>query len=217
MLFTMQLGQLGRSIITAGTATPHYWNPSDCASEITLSAGNATSTRSTTNNTNWRSVRSVTSHNSGKWYAECLNIANGSANGSMIFGVGKSAASLGSNPGSDANSWGNQANNPSVFFYIAGTPINESSGYTAIGAGGYAKLAIDFGAGKIFFGTSATTGGGGWGSGVDPTSGAGGFSFTAGTTLFLMLGMYSNPQQCTLRTAAADMAGTIPSGYSAWG
>lgn len=200
-----------------GGIVPAYWDPLNNSSEITLSAANATATRSTTNNSSWRCVRSVTSHNSGKWYAELLNVANGTVNGSMIFGVCKSAASLSAQPGGDANSWGNQANNPSVFFYIAGTPINESSGYTSIGAGGYAKLAIDFDAGKMFFGTSTTSGGGGWGSGVDPTSGAGGFSFTAGTPLYLFLGIYSNPQQCTLRTATADMAGTIPSGYGAWG
>lgn len=218
MIHTFQVGQLGRRIITAGSMAAQYWDPLNNSSEITLSNANATATRSSTNNSNWRCVRGVTVRSSGKWYAELLNVANGTVNGSMIFGVCKAAASLSAQPGGDANSWGNQANNPSVFFYLAGTAQNRSSDQTSIGAGGYAKLAIDFDAGKGWFGTSASSSNGWGGTGVDPATGLGNhFSFTAGTPLYLFLGMYANPQQCTLRTAAADFAGTPPSGFGAWG
>src|SRR5690606_13764169 len=93
-----------------GEAVPR-WNPLDAATQLTLSSNDRVCTRSSTDNNSWRSVRSVTSHHSGKWLAQCRINANGAANGSMIFGVGTSAASLNSYPGAGVTSWGAQANN----------------------------------------------------------------------------------------------------------
>lgn len=200
-------------LFVGGGVVAQYWNPLDKATEITLSGSNKIATRSTTNNNNWRSVRSVTAHSSGKWYAECTSDVNGASNGSMIFGVGTASANINSYPGLDANSWGNQANNPTTFLYLAGTAINDG-GNANISGGGYATIAIDFDAGKGWMGNSNA----GWYDGGAPATGTSArFTFTPNTTLYLMLGENSSAQQCTLRTALADMAGSIPSGFNPWG
>src|SRR6478736_4558438 len=115
-----------------GVAGPaeYYWNPADKASEITLSGGDQTATRSSTNDGNWRSVRSVTSHSSGQWYAELINVADGSANGDMIFGLLLGSGSLSSYPGSSTDGAGLQANN----FSPGATKYYNGSG-TFIGVG----------------------------------------------------------------------------------
>lgn len=133
----------------------------------------------------------------------------------MIFGVGTGSASLSSYPGSDGNSWGNQGNNPTVFGYLAGTAYNWGS-ETSISAGGYDKLAIDIDAGKGWFGNSAT-GNGGWYASGNPATGANPtFTFTPGTTLFLMLGEQHSPQQCTLKNNTGENSGVIPTGFTMW-
>lgn len=201
-----------RRLLMAGAGviiTPHYWNPADKAAEITLSASDATATRSTTNDGSWRSVRSVTSRNSGKWYAECVNVASGSTNGAMIFGVGLSTASLSNYPGSGSDSWGAQVNNNiQPVIYHSGAGINQAG--TGVTAGGYGKLAVDFDNGRIYFGDSAF----GWYS--NPSTATPSYSFTPNTTLFLMLGEQRSPQQCTLKNNPGENAGTIPTGYSMW-
>ena len=206
-----------RRMMMAGVSAPpgpiQRWNPSDKASELTLSSGDQVVTRSTTNNSQWRSVRSTTSHNSGKWFAQCRIDANGTSNGSMIFGVGTSAASLSSYPGSGASSWGAQANNsPTVLTYTSGSPSN--TGAAVVGVGGSAIVAVDFDAGLIWFGDSVA----GWYGSGNPAAGTNPrYTFTPNTTLYLMLGQYSSPMQNTLLNGPGEATVTVPSGFAMWG
>lgn len=211
----MSLLRLHQAVM-AGQAAPagNYWNPADKTSLILLSNGNATATRDTPSPTAFNAVRGITSHNSGKWYAECLNVVD--VPGSMIFGVGTSGASLSTFPGGGTplgSSWGVQANNNTRrATYYNGLQTNQG-GTSGISAGGLGILAVDFDAGRIWFGDSAFgfyTGNPS--AGTTPT-----YTFTAGTTLFLMLGMASSPQQCTLRNQVGENTGTIPTGFSMWG
>lgn len=192
-----------------------YWNPGAKAAELTLSAADATATRSTTSNGGWRSVRGLTSHSTGKWYAEVANDANGSSNGSMMFGVGNASANTNSYPGSsDDNSCGIQANNmTNLSTYRNGSQTAQGNGTNAIGVGGRAMVAYDAATGKVWLGSNGV-----WFGGGDPATGtAPAYTFTAGTALFLMLGEQWAPQQCTLKNNAGENAYAIPAGFAMWG
>lgn len=194
----------------AAAGNPDSWNPADASSNIALSNSNWTATRSS--GAGWSAVRSVNSHTSGKLYAECIDVADGSDNGSMIFGLDDGSQSLASYVGSSGSSFGVQANNSgSLSTYHAGSQSN--TGGAGISAGGYAMVAVDYDAGKIWFGVN-----GSWMFGGNPATGANpSYSFTPGTQLYLALSEYSDPQQTLLATAPAQFHGTPPAGFAAWG
>lgn len=189
----------------------NYWNPADKSGLILLSGGNAIATRDTPSSGTFGSVRGITSHNTGKWYAECTNDV--SVAGAMMFGVGTASASLTTYPGSTNAGWGVQANNNTRrATYHAGVQTNQG-GTGGIGAGGRGIVAVDFEGGGIWLGDSAFgfyTGNPA--AGTSPT-----YTLTPGTTLFLMLGMSASPQQCTLKSQVGENTGTIPTGFSMWG
>lgn len=200
------------AVMAGSAAALARWNPDDKAAELVLSSLSQVCTRSTSSNNQWRSVRSITSHNSGKRFAQCLINANGGVNGSMMFGVGTAAASLGSFPGSGATSWGLQCNNsPNALTYHNGS---NSTGPSAVSVGGSGILAVNFAAGQIWFGDSAN----GWYGGGNPAAGTGPrYTFTPGTALFLMLGQYSSPMQNTLLNHDGEATVAVPSGFEMWG
>jgi hypothetical protein len=189
-----------------------YWNPTDTDSKINLSGGNAVATRSATSSGTWCATRSITSHNSGKWYAECGDTTDVAS--AMMFGIGTAATSLATFPGGLATSWGIHANNSTgVRTYT--NSVSSIPGLTQIGAGGYARIAVDFATGRIWLGvsTSAT-----WAGGGDPAAGTTPtYTFAAGTTLYLMLGESTTGQVCTLKNHVGENTGTIPTGFSMWG
>ena len=207
-----------RRVMMAGGTPPTsgpYWNPADCHPSVVLSSGNAVATRNS-DTAAWRCVRSVTSHNSGKWYAECENLANGSVNGSLTFGLADQEMALTLKPGSNTGSWGAQANDANVKNTFWNN-IPTSRPGPPIGVGGVVCIAVDFGGGeipgRIWFGDSES----GWYAG-DPAAGTGAqYTFAANTTRKLILGLFSNPQSCRLRNQPGENLLTIPSGYSMWG
>lgn len=202
-----------RRMMMAGASTPSSfaWNPADCHSSIVLSSGNTVATRNTDASA-WRAVRSVTSRNSGKCYAECENLANGSANGSAMFGIADPSDVLTIYPGQTNSSYGVQANDPSGKRTYYNGSLTSRAG-AAIGIGEVSFIAVDFDAGYIWFGDSV--------SGVyagDPAAGTGPqYTFTPNSTRKLMLGMFSNPQSCRLRNNVGENLLTIPTGFSMWG
>src|SRR5690606_23272443 len=135
-------------------------------SSVVLSSGNAVATRSSAAAA-WRSVRSVTSHNSGKWYAECENLANGSVNGSMTFGISDQGTGLTIKPGTNSESYGVQAND-AILKRTYHNNIETPRPGGPVGIGGVACIAVDFDAGHIWFGDSVV----GWYAG-DPAAGTG--------------------------------------------
>jgi hypothetical protein len=198
----------------AGVSVPNvYFNPAAKDSKITLSNADATATRNAGASA-WCAVLGLTSHASGKWYAEIADDADGVANGNMIFGVATSAATLTSYVGSDAFGWGIQANNmTNLTIYHSGTPTSQGSGGNAIGVGGRAMVAYDAGTGQIWLGSA-----GAWFALGNPAAGTGAnYTTTAGTALVLALSAADSPQQCTLKNNPGENFYTIPSGYSMWG
>lgn len=181
-----------------------YWNPLDKHANITLSDSNKVATNAVIGD--WRMVRSVTSHNSGKWYAEGVYLSG--ETWSVIVGIANAVANLASNVGADANSYGLQATGS-----VVGGPGTVSPGYSTPGE--YARIAVDVSNGRIWLGNSSSwAGGGNPAAGTSPTT-----TFTASSTQFLAASLYDGGADASLRirTALADFEGTPPSGFSAWG
>lgn len=195
---------------THGGSSPtlNYFDPSRVGANIVLSNSDATATKT---GSGWTSVAGVTAHSTGKWYAECTNDVTVSS--AMMFGIAPTSMPVTAYPGSTSTSYGEQPNNTS-----GARTYNNGAGSTfsgTIAAGGSGCLAVDFDAGKIWFGDS--NGGGRWYKG-DPSTGATPiYTFTPGVELTLMLGLFANTQQCTLRNNPGQNALTIPSGFSIWG
>lgn len=199
--------------LIAGGDVLSRWNPADKAAELMLSGGNQVCTRSSASNNTWRSVRSVTSHNSGKRFAQCRVDANGAVNGSMMFGVGTAAAGINNTPGSGPTSWGTQANNsPTVLTRHNG--VIRNTGAAVVGVGESAIVGVDFDAGMIWFGDTVA----GWyGSGNPATGTNPHYTFTPNSELFLMLGQYSSPVKSTLFNHDGEAAAWLPAGFEMWG
>jgi hypothetical protein len=196
----------------ATTSTSLYWNPSDKAAELTLSNAFATCLRSTTNDGAWRMVRGVSSHNTGKWYAEILIDANGAGNGSVIFGLALAGAGLSGYVGSDANSLGIQPNNTAnVSTYFTGGQTTFGTSLVA-GPGDRAMVAIDIDAGKVWFGSKGT-----WLGSGNPAAGTGQQYNVSPQAFYLALSESLSPAQTTLKSRSGDNLYTPPTGFSMWG
>lgn len=199
---------IGMVAPAAGAPASAYWNPADIGTGISLSSGNAVATFS---NASWRSVRSVTSHTSGKRYAEMVRGAT--ANWSEFFGVANSSASLAEFAGQNGNSWGAQTGDgPGSRLFRNGSPVGSS--ITTISNGSYGRIALDFDAGNGWIGNPTDWfGGGDPGAGTSPS-----FTFTPGAQMFLMGSAYFNSDEnIRARTANVDFSGIVPSFFSAWG
>lgn len=187
-----------------------YWNPSDKSANVTLSDSDRVATVTPAS---WSAVRGVTSHDSGKWYAEQVYVAGVSSR--VTMGVGTSAMSLSNFAGAGTTSWALQAGGTSG---STARLLNNGSSLGAVAElsiGSHVRIAIDFDAGEGWIGSAAA-----WVLGGDPAAGtAPSFTFTPGTTLYLACGLNggSPAAQCRLRTAAGDMSSSIPSGFSPWG
>lgn len=195
-------------MMASGSSGPFYFNPSDRDASFSLSGGNAIATSSV--GSGWVSGRSATSHSAGKWYAELENTTHSLTQ--MLFGVCTSAHTLNNFIGNQANGWGLHCNKSgAVDGYTANTPTNL--GGTGIVAGGRAYIAVDFDAGKIWFGLSTS----GWLGTGNPSTGANPqYTFTPNTTLFLGGSVYSSAQVVTLKNQVGENTGTIPTGFSMW-
>jgi hypothetical protein len=178
------------------------WNPSDKGSNITLSNGNLTATGATV----WNSVRGTTSSSTGKLYFETVVTATDAA---WIVGLGTSAMSLTSYVGNSATSGGVDIASNTIFV----------SGMTsaAAAAGSWTvsdrfDIAVDLGAGKIWYGKNGT-----WtGSGVPSTGTAPNITFTPSLTLFIAWAGNLAADSATLRTKTSQFSDTIPVGFTAW-
>lgn len=188
-----------------------YWNPSDNGPSMVLSNNNATVTGPAT--PAWSSIRSVSSRNSGKWYAE--NLIDTNTPTYQVFGVALSTATLTSYLGSDNFGWSIQNDTNST---LRGTgQQGYPSPLIAPVAGERNMVAYDPATGNLWFGSKgiwATTnaGVGDPGAGTNPT-----FILTAGSTLYLAVSAYSNGQVSTLKNQSGENAHAIPSGFAMWG
>ena len=189
--------------IAAGTPTiGTTWNPADNGG-LTLSNSNLTATQPSS--PNWLSVRSTTSHNSGKVYAEMLIGGTSGADNSGGAGVADITTLMSQYIGSSGVS----------LMYFDGGWVQSgitllSNPTNAVVPGSVVSLAIDFGAGYIWLGLNGVFTG-------NPAAGTGpNYSFTPGTTLFLAASGATAGASTTLRSAGTQFSGTVPAGFTPW-
>lgn len=192
-----------------GGGSGAYFDPTHLGTGLSLSNGNSTVTSS---GGGWNSVRSVTSHNSGKVYAECL-IVNVPGSGTIMFGMGVSTTPLGSYPGNNSTSWGDQGTNTggARTWHSASSIIYNSN---FVSNGGYIRIAMDISAGLLFFGDSYS--GGRWLASGTPDGGSPSYSIPANTTYYIFLGINGSGSTVTLKNNTGENSMPIPNGYSMW-
>lgn len=191
----------------ASVTAAQYLSPTDKSTNISLSNANRTATRSSSASA-WRSVRSVASHSSGKWYFEWT--ANSNNNGGMI-GLTTSNLNVNSQyPGQTTDSWGYYYNSSGGEVYHNASASLSGSG--TVSAGSYARVAVDIDAGKIWFGNASA-----WKASGNPGAGTGEvFLIPPNTDLYIGVGLFSNGNVGTLNSAAGQMSGVVPAGFLPW-
>ena len=194
--------------VSATLTSASMFSTVNTPSAITLSNGNLTAQQNTPSG-NWYTAISNTSHNTGKYYFEMVSTTNDDA--SMLIGLGTAAISLASYPGADPYGWGIWANRSAgVYTYHNGSAL--AYGTTPLVGGGVARVAVDFAAGKMWFGLDGV-----WIGSGDPATGANpSYTFTAGTTLFAVAGLFNNVQVITANFGATAFSYSVPSGFAAW-
>lgn len=205
--FPFQDGQLGRGVSDGLSAlSPNYTGP-----DITLTNGNRTATRASTNSPAWRTSLTERSNSAGKRYFEVLVDQSSVSTPFIIIGIGKLSIPLNNFIGFDADGFG--------YYRETGTKVNNNA-VTAYGAS-YAQgdrigVAVDLDGGKIWFAKNNT-----WQASGDPaagtnaafTSGIAGLTFKAGVSVNTGTG---TADRLTISTAASQFTYTPPSGFIAW-
>lgn len=204
------LGMLAAATPRAGSGgVAVTWNPADKNSQIELSNGNLTATRTEAFTNSYATVRAVVPRSSGKYYFE-VRIDAGTTGPYACVGVCTSAQSLSAYIGDAANGWsyyqetGNKVTN--------GTNSSFGASYTT---GDVIGVAFDAGTGKVWFGKNGV-----WQGSGDPASGTGeAFSGLSGAiypALSLYTGTTTPRHAGTARFKASDFSYTPPSGFAAW-
>lgn len=182
------------------------WNPSDKNSNITLSDLNLTAESATAS---YVGVRSTTSKNWGKLYAEFLVVTGTSSAGPEV-GLATSSASLSGYIGSNTQSWG--------YFFGKGDTTSKKQYGGGISAYGYGygadgdllMMAVDLDNSMIWWGKN-----GAWGASGDPATRANpAFSNVTLTPLYVITTVRT--AKITANFGASAFTYTMPSGFSAW-
>jgi hypothetical protein len=134
----------------------------------------------------WNSCGSTIQPNSGKWYFEVSGFVSGSNYSAAGF---RAVGNIGSGEyaGSSAGSYGGVQTSINLVAYSGGSAGGSISGTFSINTP--IQVAVDFDAGKVWFGSLNGTwiGGGNPASGTSPT-----YTFTAGTQLNPYVSAYAN-------------------------
>lgn len=178
---------------------PPTWDPSNTMSGIVLSSGNTLATNSSGNN-GVGSTRSVTSHSSGKWYAEVVNTQDGTSNFNSI-GIALGTAPVNAFAGTRTDTWAYYEQTGQK--YTNNTVTAYGSVYTV---GDVIGIAYDASAGSLTFLKNNVS------QGVAFTGLSGAMyifcSPWRGTSTYAAL---------TAHFSAASLVYSPPAGYSAWG
>lgn len=175
-----------------------YWNPSDKGASVTLTNSDKTASA------NYEAVRSITSHSTGKYYGEIL--AGGDLDDSNL-GFANATFGLTAFLGGDTNGVSIYGFNGDIYENGSAT-----SGGSAILNGSHTDFAIDLDAKKLWIRQA-----GSWRGGGDPAAGTGGYTYSVTGALFFCAYIQSGGKTVTLRTNSSEFAGTVPTGFSAWG
>jgi hypothetical protein len=200
-------GDCGAYASVIDQPAPTTWNPADNGGAI-LSNGNLTATGQANTYT---TVRSTTSHATGKCYAELVFGAGG---GVVVTGLTDITTVLSNYLGASGVGAGVQPNQPVILHSVMTLPSGGSDGFgtPSFVNGDVLQIAVDFGAGKIWFGKNGT-----WANSGNPATGANPTaSFTAPLSLYLAVSVYFSGDVVTLRTLASQITYTVPTGFVTW-
>lgn len=180
------------------------WNPSDKGSEITLSGGNLVATKSGSTSAFMNGgIRSTLGVSSGKHYFEYVYTEDNGSNWPLV-GVGNSSGSLSDHVGSDGNSWGIYAPDGDKYHDDTGSDYGSS-----FAQGDVIGIALDMGAGKVWFSKNGT-----WMNSGNPAAGTGeAFSGLSGT-IYAMIVIFQPGSAWTAKFGASALSYSAPSGFN---
>jgi hypothetical protein len=177
------------------------WNPSDAGAGVALSDSDRTAVVS---GASVYAVRSTTHFAAGKYYAEVVFVANGPKR----IGFADNTASLSNTIGASGVSTG-LASGGSIS--VSGMTLVNSFTLAGFNLGDVFNLAVDFGAGNIWFGKNGV-----WSGSGNPATGANpNVTFTPATALFLAASGVSGAGML-LCTNNAQFSYVPPSGFAPW-
>lgn len=176
------------------------WNPSDKASQITLSDGNLTTTANFGDNC---LARATSYKSSGKWYWEITTTTLADGTESEI-GIGTSAIVINDYPriGSSAYGWSWQCNG---YYGHNGSFVSAGTSFTD---GDIIQIALDLDSGKLWFGKNGT-----WNGSGNPATGANPVYTGVSGNIFPMIDLY-NSNAWTANFGASAFSYTEPEGFS---
>lgn len=157
----------------------------------------------------WDGVRSTLAHSSGKRYFEVrFERYSGSGFNGMV-GIATSSA-----PVDTATGFPGGTNDGYGVYWLSGDKYRNSVGSSCLAAGDADdryQVAVDFGAGKVWFGRNGTFSG-------DPSAGTGeAFSGVTGAHYAMVSLLNPSMYQATAAFRSSDFAYSPPSGFGAWG
>lgn len=172
------------------------WNPVDTNSNIALSGGDLTLTKSGGGN-GYAGSRATMGKSSGKWYWEVL-VVTGNTSPFITIGVANASASLSNYTGADANGW--------CYYQETGNKITNGSGTAygaAYGSTDNVGILLNMDDGELSF---------------RKNNADQGLAFTGlSGTLFPTVALWrsdSPAHQVVGKFAASDLTYSVPAGYS---
>lgn len=206
-MFVFPAGAFAAASGGGGGGATTTWNPSDKSAQITLTNGNLTA--ATTGSGSDNLVRSTTSQTTGKLYFE---ETFGSTGSETAIGLANSTASLTAFLGTDNNGIGIYQ---SGHIFRNGSNVLSGPSFTT---GDVIGVAIDFGAGLIWFRNNSSPSTWNGGGSADPATGVGGLSLSAITgPFFACCDTFSSGHPQTANFGQSGFGQTPPTGYSMWG
>jgi hypothetical protein len=204
---------LGAGPGTGGVAVTYTTlNPSDKASNVTLSNGNLTTTFGTASD---GAVRSVSSKTSGKYYVEFTPGATWSG-ADCGFGIALASANITSMGSTVANcAFVYAGTNPPVWYNTVFTGVNLQSS----GLGTLVRMAVDLDNKKLWFNNPSN--GTRWNSSGtdDPATNTGGVDISAlfpGAGAFVAICANQSGASATVNFGSSAFAQSVPSGFTGW-
>ena len=204
-------GQSCQSGASGGTPTS-VWSASDAAANgMTLSNGGLTFT--STDATDWRTIRGSISKSSGKLYVEYLAV---NVVGPIMFGVGSSGISIavGAYLGSSPYGAGFYAGGGNTFISMGAGGATIATAPFGAAAGDVVSVAIDLDAGKFWLAKNNV-----WQTGNPSTGATPQVTYVPAQVAPFFPGITSDGvgASWTLQSTAASQKYAPPSGFSAWG
>lgn len=196
-----------------GTALGSTWDPANSGTNLSYSGGNLIASKTTANG--YSTARSNTSKATGKWYAEVKDLTNATPGDGGIGVCRSTFTQTGNYPGQASPSVGIRGNG---FGNNDGTSWASGAADLTWNDGTWVFIAVDATNSLVWF---KKNGGTNWNNSgtADPASGVGGLTLSGSGGIFIAAAVYgfSPSDTLTANFGASGFAGTVPTGFSAWG